>query len=107
MVRRLRGPRARVLMAGVTAALISTLAAASGPGGAVASSFVNWPSYGRDSAHDSNQAAATAITVANAGHLKALWHWSAVPKPPTDTLLYSSAITVGGVIYIGADTGDF
>jgi polyvinyl alcohol dehydrogenase (cytochrome) len=75
--------------------------------GSSVSSFVNWPSYGRDPAHDSDQTAATAITVTNAGHLKVLWHWSPTPKPPTDTLLYSSAITVGGVIYIGADTGDF
>jgi polyvinyl alcohol dehydrogenase (cytochrome) len=68
---------------------------------------VNWPSYGRNPAHDSDQSAATTITVKNAGQLKALWHWSAVPKPPTNTLLFSSAITVGGVIYIGANTGDF
>jgi outer membrane protein assembly factor BamB len=74
---------------------------------AEASGPINWPSYGRDPAHDSYQAAATAITTANAATLKVKWHWSPVPKPPADSLLYSSAITVNGVIYIGADTGDF
>jgi outer membrane protein assembly factor BamB len=87
--------------------VISTVAAAGNTRGAVAASYLNWPSYGRDPAHDSDQTAATAITVTNASHLKALWHWSATPKLPADTLLYSSAITVRGVIYIGADTGDF
>ncbi len=91
----------------MTGVLLATLASAVGTAGVSASAFVNWSSYGRDPSHDSDQTAATAITVTNAAHLKVLWHWSAVAKPPADTLLYSSPVTVGGVVYIGADTGDF
>lgn len=96
---------ARLAVMGLIGVLAAATSAVVAPAGAA--SFINWTAYGRDPAHDSYQAAATAITPANAGHLKAKWHWSPVAKPPTDRLLYSSAITDGGVIYIGADTGDF
>jgi outer membrane protein assembly factor BamB len=91
-----------VLLIGVAALATSVVVAPAGAG-----SFINWTSYGRAPAHDSYQPAATAITPTNASLLKAKWHWSPVAKPPTDRLLYSSAITDNGVIYIGADTGDF
>lgn len=95
----------RFVALGLIGALAAVSAASLLPAGAAG--FINWPSYGRDPAHDSYQAAATAITPANAAHLTAKWHWSPTAKPPTDLLLYASAIAVNGVIYIGADTGDF
>jgi polyvinyl alcohol dehydrogenase (cytochrome) len=95
----------RLAAVGVIGALAAVTSASLGPAGAAG--FINWPSYGRDPAHDSYQSAATAITPANAAALTAKWHWSPVAKPPSARLLYSSAITDNGVIYIGADTGDF
>jgi outer membrane protein assembly factor BamB len=57
--------------------------------------------------HASYAANATKITVANATTLHSVWTWNPTPKSPYPTYLYSSPITSGGVIYIGAATGDF
>jgi len=67
----------------------------------------DWGAYLGGPQHTSYAANATKITVANAGTLHSVWTWKPVAKSPYPAYLYSSPITSGGVIYIGAATGDF
>src|SRR5206468_12183657 len=66
-----------------------------------------WAAYLGGPLHQSYAANATAIATSNAGTLHAVWTWRPKAKSPYSSYLYSSPITSGGVIYIGAATGDF
>jgi len=70
----------------------------------------NWPQYLGGPSHSSYNAAATSITVAGvqAGNLQPVWRWAA----PSSTnagrnILRASPTVVDGVVYIGADDGEF
>lgn len=70
----------------------------------------DWPAYLYGASHSSYNAAATAITPANAGSLTQYWHW----RPPVPTMtgqppagLFASPTVVGGHVYVGANSGVF
>ena len=67
--------------------------------GESASRHINWPSYLLNSHHTGYQSAATAITPSNASKLTVAWRW------PVGVL--SSPTVYDGVIYIGANNGNF
>jgi outer membrane protein assembly factor BamB len=70
--------------------------------------YVNWPAYLNGPAHSSYQAAATAITPADAASLKPAWTWVPGTPPKADlTGLISSPTVYNGVVYIGANNGTF
>ncbi len=74
-----------------------------------ATSYVNWPGYLRGARHSSYNAAATAFSPATARTLAHDWTW-APPAPVTPgqpSGLLASPAVVGGVVYIGANTGVF
>jgi len=73
----------------------------------VGTACADWGSYLGGPQHTSYAVNATTITVANAGTLHPMWTWTPVAKAPYQPYLYSSPITSGGVVYIGAATGDF
>src|ERR671925_853073 len=67
----------------------------------------DWPQYLHGPQHAS-MSATTAITTANAGALRQLWHWtpaavSGKPAPKLD----ASPTVVGPKVYIGSNTGVF
>jgi outer membrane protein assembly factor BamB len=88
--------------AGVAGLLATGLLGAGSAGTAAGTTFVNWPQYLYSPAHASDNAAATAITPANAASLTLAWHFS----PATSGFL-SSPVVYNGVIYIGAKNGYF
>jgi outer membrane protein assembly factor BamB len=72
--------------------------------------YINWSSYLNGLEHSSYQPDATSITPSTAPDLTTDWTW----KPAKGTMqgqpapaLYSSPTVYDGVIYIGADTGEF
>lgn len=70
----------------------------------------NWPAYMFGANHSSFNAAATAITPANAAALNVYWKWKAAPatmtgQPPPG--LFATPVVVNGRVYIGANTGVF
>jgi outer membrane protein assembly factor BamB len=69
---------------------------------AAAGTLNSYSAYLGGPAHDSYVPAATTITVANASGIHSLWSWT----PPGGDLT-SSPIVNDGVIYIGAENGDF
>jgi outer membrane protein assembly factor BamB len=71
-------------------------------GTAAGTTFVNWPQYLYTPGHSSDDAAATAITPANAASLTLAWQFS-----PGPTGFLSSPVVYNGVIYIGAKNGYF
>jgi outer membrane protein assembly factor BamB len=85
-------------------------AGADAPAGTLATaSGANWSSYLFNSSHASYNAAATTITSANAGSLRASWTWMP-PAPPISALgesITSSPTVYKGVIYEGANNGSF
>jgi outer membrane protein assembly factor BamB len=78
---------------------IAVLCAACGP--------ADWAAYLDGPLHSSDAVNATTFTTANASTAHSIWTWTPVAKSPYKQYLYSSPITVGGVTYIGAATGDF
>jgi outer membrane protein assembly factor BamB len=80
--------------------------ASSGP--AQAQGSADWPGFMLNASHSSYNAAATSITTANTADLQPVWRWT-VPTP-TDggsAALYPTPVSVDGVLYVGADDGDF
>src|SRR5512141_2495638 len=73
----------------------------------VGTACADWGSYLGGPQHASYAAHATTVTVANAGTLHSVWTWAPAAKSPYKPYLYASPITSGGVIYMGAATGDF
>jgi outer membrane protein assembly factor BamB len=94
-------------------ALGTGLAAATAVAGGLASpaaGAVNWSAYLHGSGHSSTNAAATAIKPGNVGSLSIAWTWK--PSAPTQAgqpsaQLYASPTVRNGVVYIGANTGEF
>ena len=94
-------------------ALGTGLVAATAVVGGLASSApgaVNWSAYLKGSGHSSTNAAATAITPSNVPSLSVAWTWK--PNAPTQAgqpsaQLYASPTVRNGVVYIGANTGEF
>ena len=87
--------------------LVATVTAT---GSSSAATFVNWPAYLFGAGHPSVNAAASAITPANAASLVPAWTWKAAPRTMTGqpaATLASSPTVVNGVVYIGANTGVF
>lgn len=95
---------------GLTAALTLTVLTLGVAPSGTAATYINWAAYLHDSAHSSQNAQATAITVTNAAGLRSAWHWK--PAPATmagqpGSQLLSSPTVYNGRIYIGANTGVF
>jgi outer membrane protein assembly factor BamB len=88
--------------AGVAGLLATGLLGAGGAGTAGGATFVNWPQYLYSPGHSSDNAAATAITLANAASLTVAWQFN-----PATTGFLSSPVVYNGVIYIGAKNGYF
>jgi outer membrane protein assembly factor BamB len=70
----------------------------------------NWSAYLNGPGHSSTNAAATAITPSNVSSLSVAWNWK--PSAPTkagqpNAQLYASPTVHDGVVYIGANTGEF
>jgi outer membrane protein assembly factor BamB len=94
------------MLAGATVLTILALAA----GAQAATPFVNWQAYLFNTRHSSFNAAAGAITTANAGSLVRAWTWvpprPTMPGQPAATLAASPTV-YRGVVYIGANSGVF
>jgi outer membrane protein assembly factor BamB len=110
-VRRLIGSRFRRRALPVIAAgtLLSSLLVGLGSSGpAYAQTSADWPGFGFNNNHSSYNTAATSITPANVADLQPAWRWS-VPAATNgaSTGLYGTPVSVGGVLYIGADDGEF
>jgi len=60
---------------------------------------VNWPGYGFGPAHSSDNAAALAITTANAASLSRAWTF--VPPGNVGNEIYSSPVVYQGNVYVG------
>jgi polyvinyl alcohol dehydrogenase (cytochrome) len=98
----------RALRATATAGALSLMIILTAP--AQGAGQANWPAYLFGNEHSSFNAAATAITPANAASLKVYWKWK--PAPPTmvgqpSAGLFASPVVVNGRVYIGANTGWF
>lgn len=68
----------------------------------------DWPGFLYDTAHTSYNAAATAITTSDISSLVPAWRW-ATPASTNDgpNALWASPTVVGGVVYVGAEDGNF
>ncbi len=88
--------------AGAAGLLAMGLLGAGGAGTAGGATFVNWPQYLYSPGHSSGNAAATAITPANAASLTLAWKFN-----PASTGFLSSPVVYNGVIYLGAKNGYF
>lgn len=110
-VRRWFGFRSRRHAFPVIAAvgLLSGLTLALGSGGpAYGQSTGDWPQFMFNNSNSSYNPAETSITPSNLADLQPVWRWN--PPPATNgasTGLYGTPVSVGGVLYIGADDGDF
>jgi outer membrane protein assembly factor BamB len=68
----------------------------------------DWPGFLFSPGHSSYNAAATAITPANANLLGPAWNWLVPASPNTGrTNLFASPTVSNGVVYIGAEDGYF
>jgi outer membrane protein assembly factor BamB len=90
------------------AASVLGVSVAAGLAGATVQVAPNWSAFLFGPAHGSTNAAATAITPANAAGVSVVWKWR--PDPATmpgqsGNGLYASPTVVNGRIYIGANTG--
>jgi polyvinyl alcohol dehydrogenase (cytochrome) len=94
----------RLVTVGIVSAMLMGIL---GAGPAAGQTYVNWTQYLYSLGHTSDNQAATAITPANAAHLKLLWTFA--PPPPSSALagFLSSPTVYNGVIYIGARNGYF
>ena len=106
----LRGTLAVLLLAAATTAGGSSAIAAGGPHPAASTTFINWSQFQYGPHHRSFNAKARAITAANAGFLKQVYHWK--PDPPTQpgqphSFLFASPTVYKGKIYIGTYSGYF
>src|SRR5258708_8515112 len=59
-------------------------------------------------AHTSYNPGATSISGANIANLEPVWRWSVPPSPNNgSTALYATPLSVGGILYVGANDGEF
>jgi outer membrane protein assembly factor BamB len=103
------GPLRRALITVASASVLfsSLMAAGAGPAAAQANPS-DWPSFLDGAAHHSYNAAATTITSGNASSLTQAWSWTVPPSTNTGSnRLEASPIVVDGVIYVGAEDGNF
>ncbi len=84
----------------------TTLALALSPG-AFAAASTSYAAYLGGPAHSSFAADATSFTSTNAAAAHSIWNWSPVRKGNKSTYLDASPITNNGIVYLGAETGDF
>jgi outer membrane protein assembly factor BamB len=91
------------------AALLSTLVLAAGSSGpAQAQGAADWPQFMLNTSHSSYNAAATSITPANVADLQPVWNWQVPASPNKGTTgLYPTPVSVDGVLYVGANDGEF
>ena len=100
----------RLVRVVVTCCLVTAATGLAAPQGASGAGFINWPTYQSSSMHGSYNAAATAVTTANAGSIPQAWKW--VPPGPTmpgqpSAQLFTSPTVYNGRIYMGDKTGVF
>jgi outer membrane protein assembly factor BamB len=90
-------------------ALLSTLALVASAGGVVnAQSTPDWPQFMFGPGHTSYSSAATSISTTNIANLQPVWRWSVPPSQNSGSNgLYATPVSVAGVLYIGADDGNF
>jgi outer membrane protein assembly factor BamB len=88
--------------AGVAGLLATGLLGGGIAGSAGGATFANWPQYLYSPDHLSANAAATAVTPANAASLTRAWQFS-----PAQSGFLSSPVVYNGVIYIGSKSGYF
>ncbi|MGH3155958.1 MAG: PQQ-binding-like beta-propeller repeat protein [Streptosporangiaceae bacterium] len=96
-----------MMIASVGVLLVAFLAAGAGPAAAQPAPG-DWASFLNGPSHTSYNAAATTITPGDISSLTQAWSW-ATPAT-TDTgrnLTYASPTVVNGVIYLGAEDGNF
>jgi polyvinyl alcohol dehydrogenase (cytochrome) len=99
--------RTLAIVAGVGTLLVALLAVGAGPAAAQPSPS-DWASFLNGPAHSSYNAAATTITPSNVSSLTEAWNWATPPTTNTGpNLTYASPIVVDGVIYVGAEDGNF
>jgi outer membrane protein assembly factor BamB len=92
----------------VVGVLSSLMAALGSSGMASGQASADWPGFMLNTTHTSYSAAATSITPSNVADLQPVWRWI-VPASPNagPSSLYATPVSVGGVLYIGADDGEF
>jgi outer membrane protein assembly factor BamB len=74
---------------------------------AFAAASTSYSAYLGGPAHSSYAADATSFTIGNTAAAHSIWNWSPVRKGTKSTYLDASPITNNGIVYIGAETGDF
>jgi polyvinyl alcohol dehydrogenase (cytochrome) len=101
--------RRRALPVAAAVGLLSSLlvaVASSGP--AYAQSSGDWPQFMLNNSHSSYNTAATSITPTNVADLQPVWRWTVPASPNSATTgLYPTPVSVDGVLYIGANDGEF
>jgi polyvinyl alcohol dehydrogenase (cytochrome) len=99
----LRSPAVRLAL------VVSVLLGIAAAPGAAAATTSDWPAYLFGVDHRSHQPADATITPENAAGLVRIWQWmpAFVSGAPARRQIFASPTVVGGVIYIGANTGDF
>jgi outer membrane protein assembly factor BamB len=107
-VNHVRSGRRRLVAAVLLAVAVAVVATVAGTGTTRAASSADWPGYLYSTSHSSYNAAATAITPANAHTLKRVWIFK--PDAPAVKSLggfYASPAVRDGVVYIGGRNGYF
>jgi polyvinyl alcohol dehydrogenase (cytochrome) len=101
--------RRRALPVAAAVGLLSSLLVAIGSSGpAYAQSSGDWPQFMLNNSHSSYNTAATSITPANVADLQPVWRWTVPASPNSATTgLYPTPVSVDGVLYIGANDGEF
>ena len=91
------------------AGLLPSLMVALGSGGAASGqASADWPGFMFNTTHTSYNAAATSITPSNVADLQPVWRWIAPASPNAGVnSLYATPVSVGGVVYVGSDDGEF
>lgn len=103
---RVLGPR-RVRVVGQLAAASVLVVAWAGSAAtpAQAQGTADWPAYLFDTGHSSYNAAATSVGTGNVASLQLAWKWT--QPSGTGRVFNASPTAVGGVVYIGSETGSF
>src|SRR5207302_7686108 len=97
----------RMKLSGLHVALLSAFAM-SGMGVSMPlGPITSYPAYLGGPQHASYAKQATTLTPTNAATAHSIWTWTATAKDTTSTYLTSSPIPNAGIIYLGAETGDF
>jgi outer membrane protein assembly factor BamB len=99
------------MVAGASVLLSALMAAGAGPAAAARPAQpgpTDWPSFLNGPSHTSYDAGATTITPGNISDLTQAWSWATPPSTNSGfNFLEASPIVVDGVIYVGAEDGNF